>query len=136
MQWAPPPIPANTLETRYGLALDCAQRHVLGEAVDIRITAWDETNTRIRPEQIIREIRAGGGRGLVGLVGVQTNQFPRAVDIARPLRAAGIPVCIGGFHVSGCLAMLPDVPPELQEAMDLGIALFAGEAEGRLEDVL
>jgi hypothetical protein len=28
---------------------------------------------------------------VVGLVGVQSNQFPRALDIARPLRAAGIP---------------------------------------------
>jgi radical SAM superfamily enzyme YgiQ (UPF0313 family) len=70
------------------------------------------------------------------LVGVQTNQFPRAVDIARPLRAAGIPVCIGGFHVSGCLAMLPDIPPDLQHAMDLGITLFAGEAEGRLDELM
>ena len=109
---------------------------MLGEDVEIRITVQDETNTRIRPDAIIRKIRASGGRGLVGLVGVQTNQFPRAVDIARPLAAAGIPVCIGGFHVSGCLAMLPDVPPELRDAMDLGITLFAGEAEGRFEELL
>ena len=136
IQWARSSIPANTLATLYGLALDCAQRHVLGEDIDIRITAWDETNTRIRPNEIIRQIRKSGGRGLVGLVGVQTNQFPRAVDIARPLRAAGIPVCIGGFHVSGCIAMLPEIPAELREAMNLGVALFAGEAEGRLDDLL
>jgi len=67
---------------------------------------------------------------------VQTNQFPRALDIARPLKAAGIPVCIGGFHVSGSIAMLPAIPPELQQAMDLGITLFAGEAEGRFEQLL
>ena len=73
---------------------------------------------------------------MVALVGVQSNQFPRAMDIARPLRAAGVPVCIGGFHVSGCLSMLPEITPELQEAMDLGISLFAGEAEGRFEEVL
>ena len=136
IQWARSSIPANTLAAVYGLARDSAQRHALGDAVEIKITAWDETNTRIRPERIIRQIRAGGGRALVGLVGVQTNQFPRAVDIARPLRAAGIPVCIGGFHVSGCLAMLPSVPQDLQEAMDLGITLFAGEAEGRFDDLL
>jgi radical SAM superfamily enzyme YgiQ (UPF0313 family) len=136
IQWIRSSIPSNTLAALYGLALDCAERRVLGDDVEIRITAWDETNIRIRPDRIIRQIRASGGRGLVGLVGVQTNQFPRAVDIARPLRAAGIPVCIGGFHVSGCLAMLPDMPPELREAMDLGITLFAGEAEGRLEDLL
>jgi len=136
IQWVRSSIPANTLATLNGLALDSAARRVLGEDVEIRITVQDETNTRIRPDQIIRKIRASGGRGLVGLVGVQTNQYPRAVDIARPLAAAGIPVCIGGFHVSGCLAMLPDVPPELREAMDLGITLFAGEAEGRFDELL
>jgi radical SAM superfamily enzyme YgiQ (UPF0313 family) len=136
IQWLRSSIPANTLATLNGLALDCAARRVLGEDVEIRITVQDETNTRIRPEAIIRRFRASGGRGLVGLVGVQTNQFPRAVDIARPLAAAGIPVCIGGFHVSGCLAMLPDVPQELRDAMALGITLFAGEAEGRFDELL
>jgi radical SAM superfamily enzyme YgiQ (UPF0313 family) len=43
---------------------------------------------------------------------------------------------MGGFHVSGCLAMLPKMGPELQEAMDLGISLFAGEAEEHFEEVL
>jgi radical SAM superfamily enzyme YgiQ (UPF0313 family) len=136
IQWLRSSIPANTLATLNGLALDCVERRVLGDDVEIRITVQDETNTRIRPDAIIRKIRASGGRGLVGLVGVQTNQYPRAVDIARPLAAAGIPVCIGGFHVSGCLAMLPEVPQELRDAMDLGITLFAGEAEGRFEELL
>ncbi|HYH41307.1 MAG TPA: radical SAM protein [Burkholderiales bacterium] len=136
IQWFRSAIPANTLAAMNGLALDCAARKVLGEDVEIRITIWDETNTRIRPEAIARDIRENGGRGLVALVGVQTNQYPRAMDIARPLRAAGIQVCMGGFHVSGTIAMLPEVPPELKEAMDLGISLFAGEAERRLDDLL
>ena len=136
IQWVRSAIPANTLAAMNGLALDCAERKVLGEDVEIRITIWDETNTRIRPEAIIREMRESGGRGLVALVGVQTNQFPRAMDIAKPLRAAGIQVCIGGFHVSGTIAMLPEIPPELTEAMALGITLFAGEAERRLDDLL
>ena len=67
----------------------------------------------MRPDRIIRMIRKAGGRALIGLVGVQSNQFPRAVDLARPFLAAGLPVCIGGFHVSGCLAMLPEMPPEI-----------------------
>ena len=136
IQWARSSIPANTLAALNGLALDCAERRVLGEDIEMRVTAWDETNTRIRPDRIVRQIRESGGRGLVALVGVQSNQFPRAVDIAWPLRAAGIPVCIGGFHVSGSIAMLPQLPPELREAMDLGITLFAGEAEGQLEHLL
>jgi radical SAM superfamily enzyme YgiQ (UPF0313 family) len=136
IQWARSSIPANTLAALYGLARDCAQREVLGKEVEIRITVWDETNTRIRPERIIDQIRRDGGHGLVGLVGVQTNQFPRAVDIARALRAADISVCIGGFHVSGCVSMLPSLPADLQEAMGLGISLFAGEVEGRLDSLL
>ena len=84
---------------------------------------------------IAKRIRKAGG-GMVGLVGVQSNQFPRALDLGREFRALGVPVVIGGFHVSGCLAMLPKIPPEMQEALDLGIHLFAGEAEGRMADVL
>jgi radical SAM superfamily enzyme YgiQ (UPF0313 family) len=136
IQWFRSFIPANTLAALNGLALDCAERKVLGDDVEIRITCADETNTRIQPDRIIRQIRESGGKGLVALVGVQTNQYPRAMDLARPLRAAGVQVCIGGFHVSGVIAMLPEVPPELKEAMGLGISLFAGEAEGRLDEIL
>ena len=134
IQWLRSAIPSNTLAVMNGLAVDCQQRRVLGEDVDIEITAYDETNTRVRVAKIAQQLR--GGQGLVVLVGVQSNQYPRAIDIARPLRAAGVQVCLGGFHVSGCLSMLPEVPPELKEAMDMGISLFAGEAEGRFEEVL
>ena len=82
-------------------------------------------------------IHRTGGRALVGLVGVQSSQFPRAVDLARPFLRAGLPVCIGGFHVSGSIAMLPKMPAEMCEAAALGISLFAGEAEhGRLDRVI
>ena len=134
IQWFRSAIPSNTLAVMNGLALDCKQRRVLGDDVEIVIEAIDETNRRIRPEKIAA--RLSGGRGLVALVGVQSNQYPRAMDIARKLRAGDVQVCIGGFHVSGVLAMLPDLTPELKEAMDLGISLFAGEAEGRFETVL
>src|ERR1700719_186696 len=130
IQWFRSAIPSNSLAVLNGLALDCKARHILGDDVEIEVSAFDETNTRIKPDRIVRQLR--GGRGMVALVGVQSNQFPHAMDLARPLRAAGVPVCIGGFHVSGCLSMLPGIPPELQEALDLGISLFAGEAEGRL----
>ena len=68
---------------------------------------------------------------------MQSNQYPRALDIARPFRAAGIPVAIGGFHVSGCLSMLDGTRRRSRTApRDMGISMFAGEAEGRLDDVL
>src|SRR3954453_17834496 len=134
IQWFRSAIPSNTLAVMNGLALDCKNRRVLGDDVEIDIEAIDETNTRIRPDKIAR--RLSGGRGLVAMTGVQSNQYPRAMDIARQLRAADVQVCIGGLHVSGVLSMIPDITPELKEAMDLGISLFAGEAEGRFEAVL
>lgn len=136
IQWWRSSLPANSLASVYGIALDSIERKALGDDVEIRIHALDETNTRIRPDRLIRDLRKQGGKLLVGLVGVQSNQFPRAVDIARPFRDAGLPVVIGGFHVSGCLAMLKETPAEIREAMDMGISIFAGELEGRLDGLL
>ncbi|HEY6348987.1 MAG TPA: radical SAM protein [Candidatus Angelobacter sp.] len=134
IQWLRSAVPSNSLAVVHGLVQDCQQRRVLGDDVEIVISSMDEDNTRIRTRRIAQQL--AGGRGMVILVGVQSNQFPRAMDIARPLRAAGIQVCIGGFHVSGCLSMLPEIPAEMKEAMDLGVSLFAGEAEeGRLDQV-
>ena len=134
IQWLRSAIPSNTLAVMNGLALECQERRVLGDDVDIEISAVDETNSRVKPHHIARRLR--GKRGMVALVGVQSNQYPRALDMARIFRAEGIQVCLGGFHVSGCLSMLPELTPELKEALDLGISLFAGEAEGRFDTVL
>jgi radical SAM superfamily enzyme YgiQ (UPF0313 family) len=137
IQWLRSAIPSNTLAALNGLALDCQERKVLGPQVELRQTIYDETNTRIRPDRIMRQIRRHGGRALIGFVGVQSNQFPRAVDLARPFLSQGFPVVIGGFHVSGCLAMLPELPEEIRQAQQMGISVFAGEAEdGRLDEVL
>lgn len=135
IQWVRSAIPSNSLASLHALAADCAARQALGPDCDIDIEAFDETNTRIKPARIARRVLAADG-GLVGLVGVQSNQFPRALDIARSLRASGVAVVIGGFHISGCLAMLPELPSDIKEALAMGISIFAGEAEGRIEQVL
>ncbi len=130
-------MPSNTLACMYSLAEDARRREVLGPGVDFAIETYDETNRRVEPARIIRDLQRRGGRALIGLVGVQSNQFPRSVDLARQFRAEGMQVCIGGFHVSGCIAMLPDMPPELTSAQAKGVSLFAGEAEEhRLDEVL
>jgi len=137
IQWWRSAIPSNTLACLNGLAEDAQARQVLGPNIEIRIGTFDETNRRVRPERIIRQIRRAGGRALIGFVGVQSNQFNRAVDLAQAFLAAGLQVCIGGFHVSGCIAMLPELPIEVREAQRRGISFFAGEAEdGRLDEVL
>jgi hypothetical protein len=133
IRWRRSVIPSNSLAAVYGLVMDSADRDVLD--IPIVCDAIDETNTKVDVDGIIARIHAAGC-GFVGLIGVQSNQFPRAMDLARRFRAADVPVIIGGFHVSGSLSMLPGVQPELQEAMDLGVTLFAGEAEGRMDDLL
>ena len=129
-------IPSNSLASLYGIAADCAERRILGPDVAIDIEAIDETNTRIDVPALIARFRGNGNFGLVALVGVQSNQYPRALDIARPLREAGIAVAIGGFHVSGCLSMLDGHSVDLDACRELGISIFAGEAEGWLDQVL
>src|SRR5215471_15366277 len=105
IQWLRSAIPSNTLACLNGLAEDCRKRSVLGEGTDIAITTYDETNRRVYPERIIRGLHHQGGRSLIALVGVQSNQFPRALDLGRRFRAAVLQVCIGGFHVSACIAI-------------------------------
>src|SRR4051794_12975394 len=110
IQWFRSSMPSNSLAALYGLAMDCAARQVLGADTPIVVDAYDETNTRIRPERIASDITRAGA-GMVGLVGVQSNQYPRAMDLARRFRALGIDVVIGGVPVSGPPPPLPAPSP-------------------------
>jgi hypothetical protein len=82
IQWMRSGIPSNSLAAVYALAQHAAQRQALGPDVSIDITAIDETNSRVDVRNIIADIRKNNGFGIVGLVGVQSNQFPRAIDMA------------------------------------------------------
>src|ERR1700733_741437 len=134
IQWRRSTIPSNSLASVYGLLLECSEAHVLGPDVEIEFEIYDECNTIIDFPAIGKRILAGGG--MVALVGVQSNQFPRALDIGRQFRKQGVTVAVGGFHVSGCIAMLPELPPDLKEAQALGMILYAGEGENRLAEFL
>src|SRR6202163_66587 len=136
IRWWRAMTPSNSLAAVYGIAADCAERRVLGPNVDIDIEVIDETNTRIDIPALLSRYRRHDDFGCVALIGVQSNQYPRALDIARPFRAAGIAVAIGGFHVSGCLSMLDGGAVDLDVCRDMGVAIFAGEAEERLESVI
>ena len=118
IQWRRSTIPSNSLASVYGLLAECAEERVLGADVDIEIEVYDECNTIVDIPAISKRILADSG--FVALVGVQSNQFPRALDIGRQFRKRGVTVAVGGFHVSGCIAMLPELPPDLKEAQALG----------------
>src|SRR5262249_60807098 len=108
IQWAQAFVPSNTLAVLYSLGRDSAGREVLGPDTAIDITVIDEIHSRVRIERLLALLQRHDGFGLVGLVGVRSNQFPRALDIARPFRAAGLPVIIGGVPVFGFLPLRPE----------------------------
>src|SRR5262245_46781256 len=95
IRWVRSAVPSNSLACVYGIAKDFAEQNCLGEDVEIEIHAFDEANTRIRPDHLAALVKRADA-GMVMLIGVQSNQTPRALDIARPLRAMGIQVGIGG----------------------------------------
>ncbi|WP_422022747.1 B12-binding domain-containing radical SAM protein [Roseibium sp.] len=134
IQWLRSAIPSNTLASLNGLAEAARERNALGDNVQIHLHTYDETNKRVRPNKIARDIRRTGGKALIALVGVQSNQFPRATDLAREFMREGLPTAIGGFHVSGCISMLDEMPEEMVALQEEGVCYFAGEAEERRLD--
>ncbi|MDH4237853.1 MAG: hypothetical protein OEV17_11475, partial [Nitrospira sp.] len=65
IQWIRSAIPSNTLAVLNGLALDCAERKVLGDEVSMTIDLYDETNTVIPVKSIIQKMK-GYASGMVG----------------------------------------------------------------------
>src|ERR1700709_438962 len=81
IQWLRSSIPSNSLASVHGLLLRCAEEKTLGPDVEIELEAVDESNTVVNVARVAQRIEQAGG-GFVGLVGVQSNQFPRALDLA------------------------------------------------------
>ncbi len=124
-------LPSNTLYVLNALFQGASHN----KGIEAEIHLIDETVQLVNPRKIARLASKRGAMLLVGLVGVQTNQFVRAGDLARQFRKLGAMVIMGGFHVSGSISTL-GMTPELRELIDCGVSLFVGEAEGRLEEVL
>ncbi len=127
--------PSNTLSCLYSLTQDAVEQGAL-DGLDLRVHVYDEIVTHVDPKRLGRKFRRKNTKVLVGLVGVQTNQFPRAQDLARQFKAEGFDVMIGGFHVSGAIAMSDTLPPECKETIDAGVTLVMGEVEEQWVNLL
>lgn len=123
-------LPSNTLSCLNGLSEGIRERGDLGKELLWDIHLIDDTVQGIPYKKIINESRNTETKTVICLVGVQSNQMPRASDIAMKFREAGINVLLGGFHVSGVMATLSGLSPELVILRDAGVSLAAGEAEG------
>jgi len=127
--------PSNSLNVLHGLTEDVRKRGVLGD-IAVRVDTFDETAEKIPVKKILRWSRVVLTKLVVCLVGVQTNQFPRAVDLGKQFRAHGIDVLIGGFHTSGTINMLGEQEPDIQELIREGIIVVSGEVEGHWDGIL
>lgn len=129
-------LPSNTLHTLAGLTRQVLDNGELGE-IEIRMTMMDEHVQKIEPRRLLRRYGKPGVRVVAALCGVQTNQFPRAADLARQFHQAGAAAMIGGFHVSGAIAMCSEgLPPECRELLEDGVTLVKGEVEMCWGDLL
>ncbi|MFQ5683917.1 MAG: B12-binding domain-containing radical SAM protein [Candidatus Binatia bacterium] len=128
-------LPSNTLNVLHGLTEDVIQRGVFGD-LKIEVVTFDETSEKVPIQKIVRWGRRPHTKLLVCLVGVQTNQFPRALDLGKQFRAHGLDVIMGGFHVSGTISMLGEQEPDIQEVLRESISIASGEVEGKWEGIL
>ena len=128
-------LPSNTLNVLQGLTEAVKESCVFGD-LKLEIVTFDETAESLPVRRIIRWNRRFSTKLVVGLVGVQTNQFPRAFDLARQFRAAGIDVIIGGFHTSGTINMLSDQEPDIQALVKESITVVSGEVEENWAEIL
>ena len=118
--------PNNTLTVLLALNQGYNKRYSAERNVYLDTIIWDEIcDGVISPETIhaIKDKAAEDGVELiVGLAGVQSNQYPRGRDLALQFKAQGVTTMMGGFHVSG-------YPESVAFLNACGITTVVGEAE-------
>src|SRR5271163_2368056 len=118
--------PNNTLTVMTALNEAFNKRYAVERNVRLDTVIWDEIcDGIVSPETItaIKEkAREDGVELLIGIAGVQSNQYPRGRDLALQFVAHGIATIMGGFHLSG-------YPPSREFLHRCGVSTAVGEAE-------
>lgn len=116
-------IPNNTLTVLAGLNDAYARAH---PDTEMQTVLWDELVDGTLSPEIVESIgrRAGedGVEVIIGLAGVQSNQYPRGRDLALQFKNLDLPVLFGGFHVSSHAA-------SREFLQSVGVTTVIGEAE-------
>ncbi|MBI3759274.1 MAG: radical SAM protein, partial [Deltaproteobacteria bacterium] len=118
--------PNNTLTVLKALNENYNRNYGAKRNVYLDTVIWDEICDGVVSADTIRAIKEkaqeDGVELLIGMAGVQSNQYPRGRDIALQFVAHGVRVMMGGFHVSGY--------PESRDFLHTcGITTIVGEAE-------
>ncbi|HKV56245.1 MAG TPA: radical SAM protein [Candidatus Binataceae bacterium] len=117
--------PNNTLTVLKALNESFNQRNA-SRNVHLETVIWDEIcDGAVSPETVLaikEKAQEDGVELLIGLAGVQSNQYPRGRDLGLQFVAHGMTTMMGGFHVSGY--------PESRTFLNsCGITTIVGEAE-------
>lgn len=125
-------LPNNTLTALAALNEEY-NRMRAAQNVFVETVLWDEIVDGAIDADVIQAInekaREDHVEVLIGMAGVQTNQYPRGRDVALQFVNAGLTVIMGGFHVSG----YPDSCTFLNSC---GITTVVGEAESTWVELL
>jgi hypothetical protein len=118
--------PNNTLTVLKALNESLNQRFATRRNVSLETVIWDEIcDGVVSPETVLAikdKAREDGVELLIGIAGVQSNQYPRGRDLALQFVAQGMTTMMGGFHISGY--------PESRTFLNsCGVATVVGEAE-------
>lgn len=133
-------LPTNSLAVMHALT-----RHALAKTlplhVSVEIYAYED-GIRSHADKLGRlmaRFPEDGTKLIVGMVAVQSAQFPRACDLMDRWQSRGATCVIGGFHVSGSISTMLDgiddpkrpgipsphaMPREIRAFMDRGVIRF------------
>ena len=118
--------PNNTLTVLKALNKGLNEHYAAQRNVYLETVIWDELcDGLVSPETVLAikdKAREDGVELLIGLAGVQSNQYPRGRDLALQFIAQGMTTMMGGFHVSG-------YPESRRFLNSCGITTIVGEAE-------
>jgi radical SAM superfamily enzyme YgiQ (UPF0313 family) len=152
-------LPSNSLAALNSLTREAMEKIMADDSNSIsnfEIKVLDDSvwSQRIsNPQKIIARYKRDDTQVVVGLVGVQTNQFARATHLAEKFQQAGAQVVIGGFHVSGIIATYYDgissidktrkdlpcpniMPKEITALTKNGVIVCMGEGENIWQKIL
>lgn len=145
-------LPTNSLAVMYSLTQEALEK-TLPSSVEVEIHAYEDgiKNHAKKLARLSKRFPEKGTSLIVGMVAVQTAQFPRARDLMEFWQQRGATCVIGGFHVSGSISTIHDgvddphrpgipsplvMPTEIQDLLDKGVVVFHGEAESLWAEAL
>jgi tRNA A37 methylthiotransferase MiaB len=126
-KWKKQILPSNAIGQLHAL-LPKSIRDGEDREIPVECHILEDTVQPFNLKRIGGSMQSEDAQGIVMFCGVQTNQWPRGLDLASLCRQKEIPVAMGGYHVRA------ELPLTSAQAQELGISLAIGEAEATYQN--